>query len=148
MHHCPRHARELLLKLHYHSLQILSRKTGATVDDKRRERIEKIKERKAVLDARLRQEYGRERARERKVDTRRKILAGAAVLSEAAERPQYHAQLMRLLTRFLTKPEDRALFGLPPLSQDGTDSAADNSTEVREAAVTGFNTAERELVSG
>jgi hypothetical protein len=119
------------------------------MDDKRRERIDRIKEKKAALEARLRQEYGRERARQRKTDTRRKILAGAAVLSEAETRPQYHAQLMRLLGRFLTKPEDRALFELPPLSPDGTDSAAtDSPTQAREVAVTGFEAADRELVSG
>jgi hypothetical protein len=51
--------------------------------------------------------------RERKNDTRRKILAGAAVLDEAEGKEEYKAALFKLLGKFLTRPEDRALFGQP-----------------------------------
>lgn len=46
-------------------------------------------------------------------DTRRKILAGAAVLDEAEGKEEYKAALFKLLGKFLTRPEDRALFGQP-----------------------------------
>ncbi len=51
--------------------------------------------------------------RERKNDTRRKILAGAAVVDEAEGKEEYKAALFKLLGKFLTRPEDRALFGQP-----------------------------------
>ena len=51
------------------------------------------------------EEQGRERQKERKADTRRKILAGAAVLNEAEQRPD-KAALLKLLDRFLTRPDD------------------------------------------
>jgi len=46
-------------------------------------------------------------------DPRRKILAGAAVLDEAEGKEEYKAALFKLLGKFLTRPEDRALFGQP-----------------------------------
>lgn len=47
-------------------------------------------------------------------DTRRKILVGAVILAqiERGEWPQ--AQLNALLEAALTRPDDRALFNLPP----------------------------------
>lgn len=56
----------------------------------------------------------RENKKKRKEDTRRKILAGAAVLDEAETNIAYKNALYELLERFLTRPDDRALFGLPP----------------------------------
>ena len=46
------------------------------------DRLEKLKARQAELAARIRREENRKRLQERKDDTRRKILAGAAVLDE------------------------------------------------------------------
>jgi hypothetical protein len=54
----------------------------------------------------------RENAKKKKEDTRRKILAGAAVLDEASKQPKFKAELYDLLGRFLTRDNDRALFGL------------------------------------
>src|SRR5579864_9042251 len=75
-----------------------------------------LEERKAILDARSQQEQTKEAA-ERKIDTRRKILVGAAILHKASGDKQYETWLINnLLNGFLTKPDDRALFNLPPLS--------------------------------
>jgi hypothetical protein len=70
--------------------------------------------RKAIADV-IRREENKVRLRERKNDTRRKILAGAAVLDEAEHKEEFKAALHKLLAKFLTRPEDRALFGLPPI---------------------------------
>jgi hypothetical protein len=35
------------------------------------------------------------------------------VLDEAEQRPEYKGALLKLLDRFLTRPDDRALFNLP-----------------------------------
>ena len=48
---------------------------------------------------------------ERTKDTRRKILAGSVVLSRMDR-----GQLVQMLDTVLTRPEDRALFNLPPLA--------------------------------
>ena len=81
------------------------------------ERIEKLRAQKEALATRIRREEAKVRTRERKDDTRRKILAGAAVLDEAEQKPEFNAQLVKLLSRFLSRPDDRALFGLPALPQ-------------------------------
>ena len=82
-----------------------------------RKKLATLKAKKAALEAQIRREQGRERSRQYKLDTRRKILAGAAVLAEAEQRPEYNAALLKTLGRFLTKPQDRELFGLTPLPQ-------------------------------
>lgn len=56
----------------------------------------------------------REGILERKRETRRKILAGAMRLSQAREAGQEDARLLGELDRYLIRPQDRALFGLPP----------------------------------
>ena len=52
---------------------------------------------------------------ERAKDTRRKILAGAVVLAKMDR-----GQLVQMLDTVLTRPDDRALFDLPPLGQEAT----------------------------
>ena len=81
-------------------------------------RIEKLKERRAQLSNRIARLRNVERAKERKRETRRKILVGAAVLAEAKEVKATKQWLRRMLGRRLTRPRDRALFGLEPLPED------------------------------
>lgn len=52
-----------------------------------------------------------EASRQRKDDTRRKIIAGAAVLTHAAKDEGFAAELTALLDLRVTDPRDRALFG-------------------------------------
>ena len=84
-----------------------------------------IEERIAALETKLKQEKAkkqqieaRKRAAESKAkrsqDTRRKILAGSVVLSRMDR-----GQLLSMLEPVLTRPDDRALFDLPPLAQQG-----------------------------
>lgn len=49
---------------------------------------------------------------ERRQDTRRKVLAGAMLLELMGKDPQLKAQMLGKLSTFLTRPEDRVLFGL------------------------------------
>ena len=49
----------------------------------------------------------------RKQDTRRKVLLGAMLLERMDRNPQVKQQLMDQLASFLTRREDRLLFGLP-----------------------------------
>ena len=47
---------------------------------------------------------------QRKDDTRRKILAGAAALQHAENDAAFAAELTALLNRYVTEPRNRALF--------------------------------------
>jgi hypothetical protein len=79
-------------------------------------RIEKLRSKRDTLNAQIRAHEQRDRAKERKADTRRKILAGAAVLAHAEHDPEYRATLWALLGGFINRDSDRALFDLPPLA--------------------------------
>jgi len=52
------------------------------------------------------------RRRERKLDTRRKIIAGAIALEHMNHDPAFAAAFGALLNRFVTKGPERVLFGL------------------------------------
>ena len=56
-----------------------------------------------------------EAAAKRAAETRRKLLAGACVLSEIEQDPERAAWLDSVLARRLTRADDRALFGLAPV---------------------------------
>lgn len=74
------------------------------------ERLRQLKAREQAIDARRRTLESR---RERKADTRRKILVGAIVLARVERGEIAETDLQRWLDAALTRPDDRALFGLP-----------------------------------
>jgi len=74
--------------------------------------LEQAKALKAKQDARLK---AAEAAAKRTADNRRKLLAGACVLSEIEQDPERTAWLNSVLARRLTRAAERALFGLDPL---------------------------------
>lgn len=78
---------------------------------------ELIKKREEV-NARIRQEMAKRRSQTHKADTRRKVLAGAAVLDRAERDATFKAELDALLARFLVRPDDRALFQLAPAASE------------------------------
>ncbi len=79
-------------------------------------RIETLEERLRALKARQNRSAARQRTltsrRERKEDTRRKILLGAWVLAQVERGELSRERLNAALDRFLTRPDDRALFAL------------------------------------
>jgi hypothetical protein len=88
-----------------------------------------IEERIAALETKLKQEKAkkqkieaRKRAVEskakRSIDTRRKILVGAAILSKVERGEWSQDKLLAMLDAALTRPDDRALFELPTNSTD------------------------------
>ena len=76
-------------------------------------KLKRLIEQREAVNARIRQEQNKLLASERKSDTRRKILAGAAVLQWAAKDNDFSAKLMVELKAFLVRDADRALFALP-----------------------------------
>ena len=80
--------------------------------------------RKAKLNARTRRVRSRLSARERKTDTRRKILVGAVMLKLADQHPETKDFILKHLDEFLEHPRDRDLFDDLP---DRPNTASDGS---------------------
>lgn len=77
--------------------------------------LEKLKKQEAQLKVRIQALEAGEKTRERKKDVRRKILLGALVL-ERLKAGDGHAEALKAeLAGYLTRDNDRALFGLAPL---------------------------------
>jgi vacuolar-type H+-ATPase subunit I/STV1 len=84
------------------STTVASRKIAAI-----EKKIKQLRARKAAEEAKLKQQAKKE-------DTRRKILLGARDIYEA-EKSGSVEELYRSMDNFLTRDNDRKLFGLPPL---------------------------------
>ena len=78
------------------------------------ERIAELEQQKQQIANRIARLRTVESTKARKRDTRRKILAGACVLDRADKDQDSARHLKEILDAFLTKPQDRALFDLPP----------------------------------
>jgi hypothetical protein len=78
-------------------------------------RLKQLIDKKNAVLARIKQEEGKLRAVERKSDTRRKVLAGAAVLEWAKRDSEFSSRLITELKSFLVRDADRELFGLPKI---------------------------------
>ncbi len=77
------------------------------------EKLKQLKLRHQRVEARKK---AIESKRERKADTRRKILVGAVVLAKVEQKVMDEKQLRAWLDEALTRADDRALFNLPPRS--------------------------------
>lgn len=75
-------------------------------------RLDKLKQRHADIQLKIRMEQQKLAREERRKDTRKKILAGAEALAEANENAVWKNQLMKRLDRNLARESDRELFGL------------------------------------
>jgi hypothetical protein len=80
------------------------------------QQIETLQEKLKQLKTRQQAIENRKKAiaaqRERKADTRRKILIGAIVMAKVEQRVMDEKLLRRWLDEALTRSDDRALFGL------------------------------------
>jgi hypothetical protein len=88
-------------------------------------RLKRLIDKRDAVNARIRQEQNKLQASERKRDTRRKVLAGAAVLEWAKRDNDFAKKLQTELRAFLVRDADRELFGLPVVSlAKGTEKGA------------------------
>jgi len=78
-------------------------------------KLEQLKLRQQRIDARKRAIAGH---RERKADTRRKILLGGLLLEKLRRGDVEAGRITAWLDQTLTRTDDRALFGLPALTDD------------------------------
>lgn len=77
-------------------------------------KLEQLEKRKKKIEAQIRQEKARENSKKRKDDTRRKVLVGSMVLAQVEKGEWPEDRLRKAMEEFLTRDQDRALFGLPP----------------------------------
>jgi hypothetical protein len=77
----------------------------------RRDILEKLKQQREQLDARIKLGEQAAATQQRKDDTRRKILVGSYILEKHSKTNTFE-QLLAELDNFFYKPHDRALFGL------------------------------------
>jgi hypothetical protein len=80
-------------------------------------RIEKLKLQQQKLLAKIQREESRAKSKERKADTRRKVLAGACVLDKMKNDEAFSALFRKELDQFLKRNSDRILFDLPKIDE-------------------------------
>ena len=85
----------------------------------------------AQLQARLKAQKARDREKQRKLDTRRKIIAGALTLEHMGRNPDsdFTRIMAMLIDQYTLGDRERALFDLPPLPE-----AEQKSRRTRHAA--------------
>lgn len=84
--------------------------------ENKKNQLDKLKQQRDALNAKIQSAEARSRVSERKQDTRRKILIGAYYLEQAQRDSHQWAELQQIMTRYLTRDSDRRLFELPPLT--------------------------------
>ncbi|MCQ9091233.1 hypothetical protein [Vibrio alginolyticus] len=73
-------------------------------------KLEQLKQQQAQLAERIKKETQKEKERERKDDTRRKILIGAMILDGMKNSAEYEQKILKNLDQYLTQAKDRKLF--------------------------------------
>ena len=73
--------------------------------------LEKLKKQKEILDARIQQAESKLKVKERKEDTRRKILIGAFMIENLKKEEKFDS-MIKELDGFLTRNSDRKLFSM------------------------------------
>lgn len=84
--------------------------------NEQRSKLETLKKKKEQLNARIHKLESLQKARERKQDTRRKILIGAYFMDKATEEGNLNV-LYQQLEGYLKRNSDRELFQLEPLHE-------------------------------
>lgn len=99
-------------------------------------KLDKLLEKEAQLKAQIQQAKAAERTLEKKRDTRRKILVGAAVMARVQNGEWPKADLQMMMDGFLTRPNERELFGLDAEKEDGSaeQMTTDTTQPVSQAA--------------
>lgn len=81
------------------------------------QRLEELQATKQQLAAREKALKARLRNKSRKLDARRKIIAGAVALEHCKHDQEWADWFFQVLKNEVKRPEDRRLLDLPPLSE-------------------------------
>jgi len=90
------------------------------------QKLSTLKKKQEQLKAQIQALEARERLRERKRDTRRKILIGAYYLDKAKSDDKAWQRLVAELDTYLSRDVDRKLFDLPLNKQDASGPSEDH----------------------
>ncbi|MCA9470251.1 MAG: hypothetical protein KC643_33045 [Nitrospira sp.] len=92
-------------------------------------RLEKLQHQQAKLAKQIALVKNREKQTERKLDTRRKILVGSTLMTEAETNPELDATITQLLNRYLKREDDRKLFPqIPPVHRKDKEDRKEKAT--------------------
>ena len=89
--------------------------------DKKAQRLAGLKKKQDQLNAQIQQLEATVKSRERKQDTRRKILIGAYYLDKAKKDKTQWEGMVKLMALYLKRNADRILFDLAPLETNQKD---------------------------
>lgn len=84
--------------------------------DKKSKKLESLKKKQGQLKAQIQALEAAEKTREKKRDTRRKILIGAYYLDQAIKENRFD-EIVKLMDGYLNRNSDRVLFDLPQLEE-------------------------------
>jgi len=84
------------------------------MEEEKLSKLQKLKLQKEILEARIQKAESLQKNRERKEDTRRKILIGSYFMDKLKKDGAYET-IANELNTFLTRNSDRKLFGLTPI---------------------------------
>lgn len=76
-----------------------------------KDQLRNLEEKKAKLQAQFQKVAGRQKAEERKADTRRKVLAGAVILKACESDAALKETVWALLEKNIVLNKDRSVFG-------------------------------------
>ena len=80
-------------------------------------RRERLKQQELQLKERIKRCNASEGKQNKKIDTRRKVLAGAAILAKVERGDWPEEGFLKMMDAFLSRPSDRLVFGLPVLDE-------------------------------
>lgn len=102
------------------------------------QRLKELEDKKAAMEAQIAKTRAMVKKHDRARDTRRKIVAGAILLEHGDLNPAFGAEIDAILRKHVSRPQDRELFGFPPLDEVKTEpvaqSAEPQSTTLLDAA--------------
>ena len=78
--------------------------------------LDSLKKKRDIINARIRLAQNREQSKERKDNTRRKILIGSYYLDLANKNNSFN-DIVKLMDSYLTRDSDRILFDLTPIKK-------------------------------
>jgi large subunit ribosomal protein L7/L12 len=78
--------------------------------------LDSLKKKRDIINARIRLMQNKEQFKERKDNTRRKILIGSYYLEQAYKNNSFDS-VVKLMDSYLTRDSDRMLFDLSPIKK-------------------------------
>lgn len=102
-----------------------------TSQQEKKAKVERLREQRDKLNSQIRQIEAHEVNRKRRDDTRRKVLIGAAIMARVQNEKDGWTEdrLLAMMDNFLSRPRERDLFGLEPLTTQSTEKAQNSPQE-------------------